>query len=38
MVKPTELVFHHFILLTDKDRIIEISENKYIRPSTKETL
>ena len=38
LINPIELVLHHFILLTDKDRIIETSETKYIVLSTKETL
>ena len=31
LVNPIESVFHHFILLTDENRTIETSENKYIR-------
>ena len=38
LVNPIELMLHHFILLTDKDPIIETSETKYIVLSTKETL
>ena len=38
LVNPIELMLHHFILLTDKDPIIETSETKHIGLSTKETL